>query len=348
MSAGPLPAAAGELVRLRPLTLVDDGDDVLVGDPEAGTFVAVPPVGAVVIRALQRGATTGEAAADAERHAGEPVDVESFVDTLRELGFVDEGPQDAPAAAEELPVPRRTAPVQQRRWLRVPLRQQHARLLFTPAAWCCYAVAFAFCVACFALRPDLWPRAADVFVLGDNPLSVIAAVLLSYLLAAVHETWHWLAARSLGLAARFGVDRRLYFLVFETDLSQLWSVPRRRRYGPQLAGLAVDSVSLAALLAVEVLARATRLALPAALGRLLPMLVFLQVTSMLWQCEVLAHRGRVRPALPAAARGARHLAGRQAPPASRPKRLTATWPLVPVPRVEPPAQWLVLWPQVSR
>ena len=248
MSAGPLPAAAGELVRLRPLTLVDDGDDVLVGDPEGGTFVAVPPVGAVVIRALQRGATTGEAAADAERHAGEPVDVESFVDTLRELGFVDEGPQDAPAAAEELPVPRRTAPVQQRRWLRVPLRQQHARLLFTPAAWCCYAVAFAFCVACFALRPDLWPRAADVFVLGDNPLSVIAAVLLSYLLAAVHETWHWLAARSLGLAARFGVDRRLYFLVFETDLSQLWSVPRRRRYGPQLAGLAVDSVSLAALL----------------------------------------------------------------------------------------------------
>src|SRR6266536_652711 len=112
--------------------------------------------------------------------------------------------------------------------------------------------------------------------------------------------------------------------------------PLRGRPAPVLPGLRDRPVA------------ALERAAAAALGRLLPMLVFLQVTSMLWQCEVLAHRGRVRPALPAAARGARHLAGRQAPPASRPKRLTATWPRVPVPRVEPPAQWLVLWPQVSR
>lgn len=46
-------------------------------------------------------------------------------------------------------------------------------------------------------------------------------------------------------------DRRLSFLVFETDLSQLLSVPRRQCHGPQLAGLALDMVMLAVLLAVE-------------------------------------------------------------------------------------------------
>jgi hypothetical protein len=281
MSAVPLSTGSGERVPLRPLALVDEGDDVLVGDPDAGTFVAVPAVGAVVIRALQGGATIGEAAAQAERQAGEPVDVASFVDSLRELGFVDES---AESAAEDGARPRRTAPIQQRRWITGPLRQHHARVLFSPAAWCCYAAALLFCIACFALRPDLWPRAGDVFVLGDNVLSVVLALLASYLLAAVHEAWHWLGARSLGLSARFGVDRRLYFLVFETDLSQLWGVPRRQRYGPQLAGLAIDSVNLAALLAVQVAAGAGWLARTAGLGRLLAMLVFLQVAGMLWQC----------------------------------------------------------------
>lgn len=265
--------STGLHVRLRPITLVEEGDDVLVGHPETGTFVAVPQVGAVVIRALQRGATTDEAAAEAERHAGEPVDVAAFVDALRELGFVEDGDD---AAAPEL---RPTAPLQQRRWIRGPLRQQHARIFFTPVAWACYAGAFAFCVVCFAVRPDLWPRAGDVFVVGENVGSVLIAVLLSYVLTGVHEIWHWLGARALDLSARFGVDRRMYFFVFETDMSQLWGVPRRQRYGPQLAGLAIDSVVLAALLTVQLAAGGQP-------SRLVGTLIYLKVVTMLWQCMV--------------------------------------------------------------
>ena len=88
--------------------------------------------------------------------------------------------------------------------------------------------------------------------------------------------WHWLAARALDLRTRFGGDRRLFFLVFETDLSQLWSVPRRRWYGPQLAGLAIDMVVLGALLGVQLVAGPVR---P------LPAPVFV-LASTLWQCMV--------------------------------------------------------------
>ena len=270
---------AGERLRLRPLTLVDDGDDVLVGDPAAGRFVAVPAIGAVVIRALQRGATIEETAAEAERHAGEPIDVTSFVEALRELGFVDDAERDQRA-------PGQTAPIQQRRWIGGPLQWRGARMLFSPAAWCCYGAALLCCTACFTLWPDLWPSADDLWVFTDRGLSVLAVGVLSYPFAGLHEGWHWLGARSLGLQARFGVDRRLYFLVFETDLSQLWSVPRRRRYGPQLAGLAIDSVALALLLGVELLARAGWLTPPTVVVRLAAALVFLKVAGMLWQCMV--------------------------------------------------------------
>ncbi len=35
-------------LRLRELSVVDDGDQVVIGDPQSGRFVAVPPVGGVV------------------------------------------------------------------------------------------------------------------------------------------------------------------------------------------------------------------------------------------------------------------------------------------------------------
>ncbi|WP_433184021.1 hypothetical protein [Actinoallomurus sp. CA-150999] len=258
---------ADAVVRLRPLTLVDEGDDVLVGDPESGNYVAIPAVGAVVIRALQRGDTVASAAAEAERAVGEPVDVAAFVDALRELGFV---------ADDSAQGPSRTAVVQQRRWAGGPAPER-VRPLFSRVAWLIYAGAFVFCVACFVARPDLWPRGRDVFVVDDYDLSLFIMMPLSALLASLHETWHWLAARAEGVTARFGLDRRLFFPVVETDLSQLWSLPRRRRYGPQLAGMALDAVLLAVFLGVELAYDAPRT---------VRCLVFLQVTQFLWQSMI--------------------------------------------------------------
>lgn len=254
-------------VTLRRLSVVPDGDDVLIGDPDTGTFVAVPVVGGIVVTALLEGRTIGEARARAEEAAGEPVDVAAFVDTLAELGFVDDGASVAAAP---------TAPVQQRGWL-AGVSQRWARPLFGRVAWFCYAAAAVFCVLVFALRPDLWPRPADALLLSDAGLSMLVLVPLSYLLVGLHESWHWLAARSLGLRTRFGVDRRLYFLVFETDLSQLWSVPRRARYGPQLAGLAVDMVVLTVLLVVLLIWPGQRLAAA---------LAFATVVTTVWQCMI--------------------------------------------------------------
>ncbi|MET8278855.1 hypothetical protein [Micromonospora sp. NPDC005174] len=258
---------ATSTVRLRPLTVVEEGTDVLVGDPERGTYVAMPAVGGVVIRALLDGAPLAEAAERGEAFAGEPVDLEDFVAVLTELGFVESDQASAPV---------RTAAVQQRSWTAGPPAAL-VRPLFSRVAWVVYAAAAIGVVACLLVRPDLWPRPTDLLLTDDLGASLLIMLPVTYALVAVHEAWHWLAARALDLRTRFGIDRRLFFLVFETDLSQLWSVPRRRRYGPQLAGLAVDMVLLAALLVGQLV-----------LGpvRPLPALVFVLVASTLWQCMV--------------------------------------------------------------
>lgn len=266
VSVAPVPGDAA--VRLRPLSVVDEGDDVLIGDPERGTFVAVPAVGGVVVRALLAGATVAEAGERASAFAGEPVDMADFLTALSELGFIENEARTAAPVA--------TAPVQQRGWIGGPPAVL-VRPLFSPAAWCGYGLAALVAVACFAVRPDLWPRATDLLVTGDIGTSLLLMLPVTYGLVAVHESWHWLAARALDLRTRFGVDRRLFFLVFETDLSQLWSVPRRKRYGPQLAGLAVDAVLIAALLVAQLVAGPVQ---P------LPALVFVLVVSTLWQCMI--------------------------------------------------------------
>ena len=54
-----------------------------------------------------------------------------------------------------------------------------------------------------------------------------------------------------GLRSRLSVSRRLYFLTFQADLTRLWSVPRRARYGPLLAGMTWDAVVLTVALLLE-------------------------------------------------------------------------------------------------
>jgi hypothetical protein len=265
-------------VRLRPLTLVDEGvDEVLVGDPQTGTFINVPVVGGMVIRAFQQGASIGEAQERAERHAGEPVDVTAFVDDLRELGFVADDAEVGDRAVW------RTAPIQQRRWVS-GLDPRWARPFFSRTAWLVYAGALAFSLICFTLRSDLIPRPSDVFIFDDRGLALLFLMPFGYLMLAMHEGWHWLAARAAGLSARFGIDRRLYFMVFETDLTQLWALPRHRRYGPQLAGLAIDSFRLAGLVGIQLLDGTGWV--PAFVVRLAAALAFGTVASMLWQCMI--------------------------------------------------------------
>lgn len=265
-------SSASESLDWRSLSVVDDGDEVLLGDRRIGSFVAVPPVGGTVIRALQAGATVDQATAVAEDLAGEPVDVRLFLEELQTLGIV----------GAEAVGPVRSAPIQQRRWVYGPGRAR-ARPMFATPAWILYGVAFAFSVGCLVLRPDLWPSPHDVFIVDDVGASALLLMVMNLAGAALHEGWHWLAARAAGVPARFGVDRRWNFLVVETDLSQVWTLQRRQRYGPLLAGMAVDSTVLAVLLASQVTARIGMWEPPELVARVTAAVVFLVVSGMAWQ-----------------------------------------------------------------
>ncbi len=229
---------------LKDLTVVPEDDgEFLVGDPRTGVFVALPAIGVTVIEQLRGGATLGMAGQVAGVDAGEEVDAIDFGLTLVELGFV--------AEVDGTPIsPPPDAPT--RRWI-AGGRPELARPLFAPLAWICYGMLFVGCAALMLAVPAYRPDSDDLYFLSSPVFSLGALAVWAMLSTAGHEVAHWLAARAQGVPARFSIGRRLYFLVFETDLSQLWGLPRRRRFAPLLAGLAYDTVILSGLLAVQLI-----------------------------------------------------------------------------------------------
>jgi len=258
-----------------PLTVAFDGDTHVLGRADRGVYVAVPEAGAIFIATLQETGSVADATARASEAAGEEVDGLDFLTGLADAGLIDRPGSDVadPAA----PPPDRRI-----RWIE-GVSPRTAQRFFGRPAWTLYGAAAVFSVATLALRPDLRPHFEDLWYLTDPVLSLALFIAASMVLGAVHEMWHWLAGRALGVPAVFRLSRRGVFLVLETDLTQVVTIHRRRRYGAYLAGLAFDGVVLAAALGARLAYRAGVLAWPPVLDRFLGAIALGQVLTISWQ-----------------------------------------------------------------
>jgi hypothetical protein len=103
-----------------------------------------------------------------------------------------------------------------------------------------------------ALRPDLVPRAASALLYRPAGINALLLAGLAWTLWLLHELAHVLAARARGGEGALSISRRFYFLVAQTDMSGLRSIPRRERYAPYLAGMTFDMAVLLAGLGLQI------------------------------------------------------------------------------------------------
>jgi len=267
------------------VVVADDGDGYVLGRPDLGVYVVVPHPGAVLVQALQAGEPLAVATAKASEAAGAQVDGAEFLAGLAAAGLLAPpgGPDGAVAGSASAPAGREI------RWI-AGVSPEAARRLFGPVAWTGYAVAAGFAVAALVATPDLWPSYEHIWWLPDPVLSVLALFPVTVALAACHEAWHWLAGRAVGVPAIFRVSYRGVFLVFETDLTQIVTTARRKRYGPFLAGMAFDAVVVAVALGLRLAHQHSLLVLPGWADRLLAAIILVQIVSVIWQWAALVLR----------------------------------------------------------
>jgi hypothetical protein len=267
LSADALPLDS--TLHVKPLSVVAEGDEYLVGDPTTAEFVLLPRIGVDIIRRLQSGESVRAVAAG----IGPDVDVVDFVNTLLELGFVTLSSTAAPPV-DAAGLSGRTE------------SSGLPRALFSRPAWLLYAGAPVLTLALVALRPGLFPHYEDVFFLPSPLASIVCLTLLTYVLAAIHEVCHWAAARAAGVESHISVSRRLYFLAFETDLTRLWALPRRQRYGPLLAGVAFDTLVLFVVVLLRTVVADGWWLVPTWMDSLLGAIAFIQIAALAAQCYV--------------------------------------------------------------
>ncbi|WP_433430560.1 hypothetical protein [Nonomuraea sp. CA-141351] len=255
------------------LTVGFDGDAWILGRPDLGVFVAVPEPGAVFVTTLQETGSIADATARATEVAGEQVDGDDFIEGLTAAGLFE-------AATEQKTGPDAPGRI---RWIEGVSPGTAARL-FGRVGWSCYAAAAVGVLVIMVTRPDLRPSWEDAWFLPSPGLSLFAGLLLTIAFSALHEAWHWLAGRAIGVPAVFRLSYRGIYIVFETDLTQIVAVPRNRRHGVYLAGTAVDSVILAIVLGLRLPGP------PGVIDDLLAAAALLQITRIIWQGAALPLR----------------------------------------------------------
>jgi putative peptide zinc metalloprotease protein len=248
------------------LTVVADGDSYIVGSPHTTEYVAVPALGARIIGWLQQGCGIEECERRAADLAGEPVDVADFLTVLADEGLF------ADPDSGQRPAERAGA-----------VRERAGKLLFSPVAWTGYAIVIPIGLALLVTQPRLRPSFRDGFPFSTQLANIILVSVLAMTQVCIHESAHVVATAAHGLRSSLSVTRRLYFLTFQADLTRLWSVPRRDRYGPLLAGMTWDATAMTIVLTLEATLAGH---VSPIVARLLRAMVLLQFTGIVTQAMI--------------------------------------------------------------
>jgi hypothetical protein len=264
-------------VRVHPFTRQVEGGEAVIGRLDLATYLVVPLDVLAVIDELAAGRTVGEASAAYRQRHGEEPDLQALLSTLEGKGLVAPAADGAPAEGAR-PSPKRFSGHFQ------AIPPSVARALFAPPALFGYALLVAAAAVAVFRDPAIVPGWQALFFPAHLASMVPLLLVLHCGAIFLHEMGHLLAARAAGVPARLGIGHRLWIVVAETDMTGIWSLPRRQRYFPMLAGPLVDVVS-AALLVLLLAAQAEGLVrLGELAGMLVPAMLLRYLLGLAWQC----------------------------------------------------------------
>jgi putative peptide zinc metalloprotease protein len=223
------------IVTVRPFTRQPEGEEVVIGNLDTGMFLSLPQEAVELLDLLAQSKSVGEVSDLYLQKTGETPDLEDLLNHLQTKGIVE--PEDSGFAGAEQTIRR----VRETKYHFSGFPQSIAKLLFGRLVLTCNAALIALAVAAILRYHSLMPVPMDLVFYEKRALSWTILMAFTYAGIFLHELAHLIGARSVGVNSRMGISHRLWYLVAETDLTGLWSVPRNQRYLPMLAGMIVDA-----------------------------------------------------------------------------------------------------------
>ena len=221
-----------------------EGEEVVIGNPMTGIFVSVSPDVVELLDLLAAGKTLGQISDLYLESTGVTPDLEDLLTLLQMKGFVQPSTTGVPAIEAQ------AVAGGQPRYHFGTLSQSLAHFLFSGPVLTAQALLVGLALAALIHYPALMPVPADLVFFEHRAYSWTWLTAFTYAGIFLHEMAHLVAARSVGVKSRMAISHRMWYLVAETDLTGLWSVPRRQRYLPMLAGMITDATVTALLILV--------------------------------------------------------------------------------------------------
>ncbi|CAI6083673.1 hypothetical protein [Cohnella sp. JJ-181] len=214
-------------VCLSHLSIQKEGNEYTIGDPNIPKFIRVPEAAVFAVNNADGMRSIDEIRTKLKREHDVDVDVFDFFSKLLAIGFVKSIDglvlvADAPPSSSH------------ERKVRI------SKFFFNPwtAKW--FMFNFIAVLFLFAVKPGLLPYYKDAFVLPAVGMNAFVVICMTYFLIFLHEMAHYLCSYSKGIQATIRLSRRFIFVVAETKMTGLWSKPKKERYFPYLAGMALD------------------------------------------------------------------------------------------------------------
>jgi putative peptide zinc metalloprotease protein len=228
-------------VVLKQLAIRKDQKHYIVEDVVSGEFYEMPEVCIVAIELINQRKSLDDVEKELTiRFPDEEIDLSDFLSQLLELDLVSEinGEKMLNSSVQK----------EQLGYSWIP--KSLGRFFFNSFSLNFYVVLIIASIGLILYNPNLFPRYSDIFVFDLMLQNIVAWLVITLVLVLLHEFGHVLAVRSEGLPARIEIGHRLFLVVFETDMSQVWKLPAERRNKLYLAGMYFDfAVLFLALLA---------------------------------------------------------------------------------------------------
>ncbi|MBT2644594.1 hypothetical protein J7I80_20470 [Bacillus sp. ISL-41] len=232
-------------VILKKLVIQKDMKNYIVEDILNSEFYEMPEVCIFAIELIDQGKPLDEVEKELlVKYSDEDIDIDilDFVSQLLELNLVSElnGEKILSGLGEQ----------NKNGFSWLP--QSLGRFFFNTISSKLYVLLLVASIGLIMFKPDLFPRYSDLFMFDLMFQNIIALLLISFFLVILHEFGHVLAVRSEGLPAKIEVGNRLFFVVLETDMSQVWKLPAEKRNKLYLAGMNFDLAVLFLALAAQI------------------------------------------------------------------------------------------------
>ncbi|WP_462408727.1 hypothetical protein [Neobacillus sp. Marseille-QA0830] len=222
-------------ISLVPIEIRKDKKHYIIEDKYSGEFFEMPEICIEAIRLMNQGETLDKIEKKLScQYPEEEVNLLDFVSQLIDLDLIEE--IDGHRVEFNKPKSETSGFL----WISPKV----GKFFFNKFAYLLYIAVFLLNIILFVIRPSLFPEYTDIFVFDVMVLNAILWMAFTFILVLFHEFGHILAMRAVNLPTKLGVGHRLFFVVFETELSSIWKLPSKNRYVLFFAGLCFDNVIL--------------------------------------------------------------------------------------------------------